>query len=84
MEPVIERPALFPPQGDLRVWATGLVQNLVAILQQYGYRLNRVLPTDASETITLAEYADDVAAAAGGIAIGGLYRTASVVKVRVS
>lgn len=33
--------------------------------------------------LTLADYADDTAAAAGGIAVGSLYRTGSVIKVRV-
>lgn len=33
---------------------------------------------------TVREFADDTAAAAGGIPIGGYYRTASAVKVRVS
>lgn len=32
----------------------------------------------------LGDYADDVAAAAGGVAIGSLYRTGSQVKVRVA
>ena len=32
----------------------------------------------------LADYADDAAAASGGVAVGKLYRTGSVVKVRVS
>lgn len=32
----------------------------------------------------LQDFADDTAAAAGGIAIGDLYRTGSIVKVRVS
>lgn len=32
----------------------------------------------------LANYSDDTAAAAGGVAIGGMYRTGSLVKVRVS
>ncbi len=32
----------------------------------------------------LQDFADDTAAAAGGIAVGALYRTASAVKVRVS
>lgn len=32
----------------------------------------------------LGSYADDAAAAAGGVPIGGLYRTASAVKVRVA
>lgn len=31
----------------------------------------------------LGSYADDVDAAAGGVPVGGLYRTASAVKVRV-
>jgi hypothetical protein len=33
---------------------------------------------------TLANYADDTAAASGGVAVGGFYRTGSAVKVRVS
>lgn len=32
----------------------------------------------------LGNYADDTAAAAGGVPVGGLYRTASAVKVRVA
>lgn len=32
----------------------------------------------------LADYADDTAAASGGVAVGALYRTGSAVKVRVS
>lgn len=32
----------------------------------------------------LGNYADDIAAAAAGVPIGGLYRTASAVKVRVT
>ena len=32
----------------------------------------------------LADYADDAAAAAGGVAVGALYRTGSILKVRVS
>jgi hypothetical protein len=32
----------------------------------------------------LQDFADDTAAAAGGVEIGGLYRTGSTVKVRVS
>lgn len=35
-------------------------------------------------TAALANYADDTAAAAGGVAIGSLYRTGSAVKVRVT
>lgn len=32
----------------------------------------------------LADYADDAAAASGGVAVGKLYRTGSIIKVRVS
>lgn len=32
----------------------------------------------------LTDYADDAAAATGGVAVGGLYRTSSAVKVRVA
>ena len=39
-------------------------------------------PTPFSEG--LPAYADDAAAAAGGVAINGLYRTGSVIKIRVS
>ena len=35
-------------------------------------------------SFTLSDFVDDAAAAAGGIAVGQLYRTASAVKVRVS
>ena len=33
---------------------------------------------------TLGDYADDTAAAAASVAVGALYRTGSIVKVRVS
>jgi hypothetical protein len=37
-----------------------------------------------SVVLSLAEYVDDTAAAAGGVPVGGLYRTGSVLKIRVS
>jgi len=48
------------------------------------------LATFASETVTgqskvtVVDYADDAAAAAGGVPVGGLYQTSGAVKVRVS
>lgn len=39
---------------------------------------------DAPKITGIANYADDVAAAAGGVPVGGLYRTASALKVRVA
>lgn len=40
--------------------------------------------TRATDWGALEDYADDTAAAAGGVAIGSLYRTGSTIKVRVS
>lgn len=34
--------------------------------------------------LILTDYADDAAAAVGGVPVGSLYRTGSVIKVRVS
>lgn len=38
----------------------------------------------ATDWTALSDYADDTAAAAGGVAVGSLYRTGSTLKVRVS
>lgn len=38
----------------------------------------------ATDWGALADHADDTAAATGGVAVGELYRTGSVVKVRVA
>lgn len=68
----------IPTDGNRPDWFR-LAANVVNSL------LNR---TSALETATdwsaLADYADDTAAAAGGIAVGELYRTGSAVKVRVT
>lgn len=45
-------------------------------------RLSRNLVT-ATDWAALGDYADDTAAAAGGVEIGQLYRTGSAIKVRV-
>ena len=52
--------------------AVALLQASVAALQT------------ATDWSLLADYADDAAAATGGVAVGDLYRTGSVIKVRVS
>lgn len=38
----------------------------------------------ATDWAALQDFADDTAAAAGGVAVGSLYRTGSAVKVRVT
>ena len=48
------------------------------------------LPSVSSTLLTSADfgalvnYVDDAAAATGGVAVGGLYRTASAIKMRVA
>jgi hypothetical protein len=56
----------------------------VAILENNG--TNTVLTPDGSLLLgtTPTEYADDAAAAAGSLPVGGIYRTASALKVRVA
>lgn len=38
----------------------------------------------AGVSVALGNYADDAAAATGGVAVGALYRTGSIIKVRVA
>lgn len=66
---------MIPPYARTADWPR-LVSNALKALDR---RLNT-----ATDYTTLGNYADDVAAAAGGVAIGSLYRTGSQVKVRVS
>lgn len=40
------------------------------------------IATDGSITAVLRNYVDDAAAAAGGIPVGGMYRTGATVKCR--
>ncbi len=43
-----------------------------------------VISSDVAVQVSLGDYANDAAAATAGVPIDGLYRTASVVKVRVA
>lgn len=45
---------------------------------------NALKTSGAGYKLTLVNYADDTAAATGGVQIGQLYRTGSAVKVRVT
>lgn len=42
------------------------------------------IAAEALAGLVLTNYADDAAAATGGIAIGSLYRTGSIIKIRVA
>lgn len=48
------------------------------------YRIKLDFATGEVHFTQLADYADDAAAATGGVAVGQLYRTGSAIKVRVS
>lgn len=54
------------------------------------FKITVPTPEDGTLSITrgdgslLTNYADDTAAAAGGVPVGGIYRTASALKVRVA
>lgn len=50
-------------------------------LREIAAQLNALVAAFGS---VLPEYIDDTTAAAGGIAVGGFYRTASIVKQRVA
>jgi hypothetical protein len=63
---------MFQPNGSLTpTWAQFFVLLAAAV--------------NAGPSIAvLGDHADDTAAASGGVAIGGLYRTGSALKVRVA
>jgi hypothetical protein len=66
---------------------TNTLANLSAILLDIltgGVRRFVVYATGKLNIIPPAEFADDTAAAAGGLAIGDVYRTGSILKVRVA
>lgn len=76
-QPVYQRSDLYISDG-------------VNLIVQRGSQIRDGAGTDQLALLGLAtravltDYADDAAAQAGGVAIGGLYRTASAVKVRVA
>lgn len=47
MEPVIERPSIFSTGLP-----TGFTHSLTSTFQQYGYRINRLLPKDGTEAMS--------------------------------
>lgn len=69
---------LVPVDGRTADW-----QRKIAEAINYLSRREGVL-TSNTEWSALGNYADDAAAAAGGVAVGELYRNGSVVQVRVT
>jgi len=71
---------LVPPANEAPLDETGrFTQAWASYLQAVADRLAVLDQLAASTT-----YANDAAAAAGGVALGGLYRNGSIVQVRVA
>ncbi len=81
MDPVIESPRLPSPTTslpeDLAQFAESLVVTLIGILQERGFRLNRVLPRDGTEPmdapLTLETYTTATRPAAASYAGAIIY-----------
>lgn len=72
--------ALSQAGGDFIPFAQRAIANGVATLDA-----NVRIPVAQNSNFTvLGDYADDAAASAGGVAVGGMYRTVSTLKVRVT
>ena len=85
--------ALTTVHGGLLNATAGTVSAQVAVIPDASKDITGFRDLTASRRVTaasvvfsggLSDYADDTAAAAGGIAVGQLYRTGSAVKIRVS
>ena len=70
---------IFPPETNNRADWPRLVRQAFQALDRRATRLEA-----AADWSALGDYADDTAAAAGGVAVGQLYRNGSVVMVRVA
>jgi hypothetical protein len=78
----------YPVQANIRLAVAGVDQtssNYAGVFYDSNGNDIAAFRNDRQVLIpALQDYADDTAAAAGGISVGALYRTASVVKVRVT
>lgn len=55
-----------------------------AVWQDWFFKLRQVVQGVIGNGVIPPEYADDTAAAAGGLPVGGLYKTGSILKIRVT
>ena len=65
-------------------YASTATDNNFSVIRPYGVIYGAWILTTVVSAPTLQNYANDAAAAAGGIPVGGLYRNSSVVQVRVT
>lgn len=72
---------LLPPLPDQRVEMFDESGTMTPVWRIFWRQLLNAIIDPA---VALQDFANDAAAAAGGVQIGHLYRTASAVKVRVS
>lgn len=71
--------ARLPISNDVQ----GLKTRLHDVFRDVAIKVNSILAQTKAGT-TLSDYADDTAAATGGVSIGEFYRTGSTVKQRIS
>ena len=88
---IIQEPgADFSLNGSQIVFSTAPAAGLTFFGLMMGDALNVGTPSDGTVTPSkinftgLGNYANDTAAASGGIAVGGLYRNGSIIQIRVS
>ena len=66
-------------------WPRKVAQSISSIINNITSALTRITALEtATDWSALEDYADDTAAAAGGVEVGALYRTGSTIKVRAS
>lgn len=80
-EKVALKPILLPEEyAGLQLVFDAMQREILALLEVFAYDENGFAVVKA----TLSDYANDAAAAAGGVPVGGVYRNGSVLQVRVA
>ena len=76
----------FVPETFNRMdWPRLVAQAIRALINDGAEKADQIAALQAETNWSaLADYADDAAAASGGVAVGELYRTGSIIKLRVS
>lgn len=75
----------IPESANRADWPRLVKETVNALVNAVkGLRTDVAALETATDWTLLADHADDAAAATGGVAVGSLYRTGSIIKVRVS
>ena len=73
-----------PGMGENQQVRAGEFNDLVDALNDLDAETVLTVLAALADPTALGDYADDAAAAIGGVAVGGFYRTTSTLKVRVA